>query len=146
MLLIGLQYDLSKIITIGTSLQNISNGMKYNDKKFEIPRSTNIGMLIKLYDSKDQKFFTSLDANFPNDSENNIRIGVEYWLEGFAVRTGYKLKSGGEELGVLSGLKAGIGYRTSMKKGLNYGLDYAFSTLGDLGFSHRAALLLFFGN
>lgn len=106
--MIGLQYDLSKIITIGTSLQNISNGMKYNDKKFEIPRSTNIGMLIKLYDSKDQKFFTSLDANFPNDSENNIRIGVEYWLEGFAVRVGYKLKSGGEELGVLSGLKTGI--------------------------------------
>ena len=141
---IGLQYDLSKVITIGSSIQNISSGMKYSDKEFQVPKSTNIGMLINFYDSVDYKFLTTIDCNFPNDSEDNIRVGIEYWFEKFVVRAGYKLKSGGEELGALAGLKSGLGYRTSFKKGLNYGLDYTFEILGDLGFSHRVALLLFF--
>jgi hypothetical protein len=81
----------------------------------------------------------ALDVNFPIDNNINLHFGAElHPVSIFAVRLGYRTNTI-SDLGALSGLSAGIGFRYN-----KYGIDYAWVPYGDLGHTHTVSMLLKF--
>ncbi|MCE5300856.1 MAG: PorV/PorQ family protein [Spirochaetia bacterium] len=99
----------------------------------------------------DERFFTVTDNNTAgsldiiyeiNEQTARVHVGAEkYWdlnkLHSIAVRLGYKF---GEDLGVLAGMTAGLGYRLTTNKDTNFELDYVLVPYAELGMSHRISL------
>jgi hypothetical protein len=80
----------------------------------------------------------SVDGNLSLASmdASSFSLGGEYWYQDtFAARVGYHLASYGD-LGGLTGLCLGAGVRYK-----NFELDYALTTMGDLGSTHQLSLL-----
>jgi tetratricopeptide (TPR) repeat protein len=71
-----------------------------------------------------------------------LHVGAEkYWelnkYHNIAVRLGYKF---GEDLGMLAGLTAGLGYRLTASKDMTFELDYVLVPYAELGTSHRISI------
>ena len=66
----------------------------------------------------------------------HVSIGSEYYVVKYVVvRAGYKYRSGGNDLGGLDGLSAGLGVNIK-----SYSLDYAFVPFGEFDSTHRVSL------
>ena len=79
----------------------------------------------------------ALDAGLPLDSldTSSYSLGGEYWYQGMlAARLGWRFSSYGD-LGGLAGLCLGAGVKYK-----NFELDYALTTLGDLGSCNQLSL------
>lgn len=84
-----------------------------------------------------------LDGNLAlNDSTaSTASVGTEYWYRGtVALRAGYRLAGYGNLQG-LAGLSAGVGVKLEQAE-----LDYALTTLGDLGSGSQISLSYRFGS
>lgn len=79
---------------------------------------------------------------YPIEQSLKVNFGSEkYWVlnkyHSLAVRLGYKF---GSDLGLLTGLTVGAGYRLTLNKNFQFDFDYAFVPYGSLGESHRIAI------
>ena len=92
--------------------------------------------------SPDHMLSLGLDGNLAlNDSTaSTASLGAEYWYKGMvALRAGYRMAGYGNLQG-LAGLSAGVGIRLEQAE-----LDYALTTLGDLGSGSQISLSYRFG-
>lgn len=124
--------------TGGFSVQNIGPGVKFISKRYDLPLIFKAGVSRRLPDSG---ALIALEADKPIDNYPSFILGAEYPLTSMlALRTGYKYRLYGNELGPWSGFSAGAGISFS-----RFSFDYAFSPFGDLGNSHRFSLNVRFG-
>lgn len=119
-------------VNLGLNLQNFGTKAKFDSESFKLPTNVKLGL------SYDRDFFTVVaDVNKPADNDVNIGIGTGISLgELLHLRGGYKYFIGGNELGEVSGLTAGLGVTIE-----GFQIDYAFVSYGKLGATHRISLI-----
>lgn len=136
---VGLQYEFSKKRTIGLSIRNIGTQLSsYFDTAEDLPLDVRIGAKQKLAHLPLTLF---LSLNKLNESEERFKrftFGGEFQLSKvLSLRIGYdnekrdELKLGSSTAG-LAGFSIGLGVEVQ-----KYNVDYAFSSLGDVGAWHR---------
>lgn len=128
-------------LDLGLTLHNIGLPLE----GYTLPMSVRAGLAyhvpLLINDQKDQ-FLAALDASLPIplDQPFYTNLGLEYLYDGaVSFRVGYRV-SQLNSLGSAAGLTAGLGVRI-----LDYSLDYAFSSFGELGMTHRVAFTAMFG-
>lgn len=149
---IGLLYKTGiDTLNLGLNIQNLGPKIKFRERGFFLPINAKLGASYKI---TDWDLLLALDLNQSIDNYLKIHTGAEYWfMDMVAVRGGYRYKWYGNDLGVLSGLTAGIGLKISNifnSAGIHFDavdlqLDYAFVPYGDLGLTHRISLTGKFG-
>ncbi len=93
-----------------------------------------LGLAAEVIDTERHRLTTALQLNHPNDNEENINIGIEYWWQGtLALRAGYKSARIEEDFS----LGAGVYIPTAFS---NFRVDYAFTNFGRLGYVNRFSI------
>ena len=93
-----------------------------------------LGIAAELIDAEQHVLTTSVQLNHPNDNEENINIGLEYWWQNtIALRAGYKTARIEEDFS----LGAGVYLPTAFT---NFRVDYAFTNFGRLGYVNRFSI------
>jgi len=134
---LGGMYTTKSGLIIGVNVQNFGTKMKFVEESFKLPLNFNVGAAYKLLDNA---LTFAVDANIPSDNDVNVGMGADYRVMGmFDLRVGYRYTAGGNDLGIASGLRAGVGFGIG-----KYRLDYAFVPYGELGQTHRVSLLASF--
>ncbi|HTC22299.1 MAG TPA: PorV/PorQ family protein [bacterium] len=87
------------------------------------------------------RLLTAVSGAFEAGAVSYLQMGLEYGLqESFFLRAGYQAALGDNEIGGLTGLTAGVGFKLSELR-----LDYAYLPYGELGASHEISLGYQFG-
>ena len=135
---IGGQYKASEKLNIGLVAENVGTELKFIAEGDPLP------MLIKLGGAYTVAgtFLLALDVNSPNDGDVYVGVGSEYCIAAgeklvFPVRVGYRT---GMETGGLSGLGTGAGILYNNL----FGVDFAWTPVGDLGDSVKFGLRFIF--
>lgn len=124
-------------VLLGAGFRNIGTKMKFIEESFSLPLSLNVGAGYRLIDNA---FTIATDLELPSDNDPNVGFGFEYKIiSTLNIRAGYRYTFGGNDLGVVSGLRTGIGIEFG-----RYKLDYAFVPYGDLGQAHRISMIASF--
>lgn len=137
----GLAFDLGCLyktfvnnLIVGFNIQNIGYPVKMGEETFHLPMNIRIGFSYKPI----QSLTIATDLKQPLDNYLNISLGGEYTFKDiFALRIGYKYELGDNDLGSLSGLRAGCGFKWQ-----SFQVDYAIAPYGNLGNTHRISLLV----
>jgi len=139
-----------KKISAGGSIQNIGTTVSYYNKSSEfLPRTLKIGTSF----FPRENLIGVFDINVPQFGEINYHLGGEYWIskDFLALRAGYNSGPQSKEyFGFLDALSAGFGIRFKDigSRYVSIGdmeIDYAYSSYGDLGMTHRINLNWMFG-
>jgi outer membrane protein W len=135
---LGTQYALNGNLTLGAAIQNLGSKMKFVSEEDSLPLVTRMGAAYALSDD----WTAAFDISAPIDYEPSFALGTEYRYQisgqmSAAGRVGYNSK--GKETGGLNGVGMGIGLTC-----LNYGIDYALVTFGELGNGHRISFSFHF--
>lgn len=118
--------------TAGFSAQNIGPGVRFV-RRYDLPLVFKAGLSRRLPDTG---ALIALGADKPIDNYPSFALGLEYPLiKMLYLRTGYRYRHTGNELGPWSGFSAGAGIAFG-----RVSFDYAFAPFGDLGNSHRFSL------
>jgi outer membrane protein OmpA-like peptidoglycan-associated protein len=139
----------TKRIGIGGSLQNIGTSVRYSYHGNEVlPRTLKIGLSCFPKDNLVGVF----DVNVPQFGEVSYHTGIEYWIskEFLCVRTGYRHGIlSPEDFAFQDAISIGFGVKaksfdfpTILR---NMELNYAYSSYGDLGITHRLSINWIFG-
>jgi len=124
-------YD--RVFSGGFSIQNIGPGIKFNSKRYDLPLAFKAGISYRQFETNT---LFSFDIHKYIDNYPFLILGIEHYLsEKLFLRTGYKYRINGNELGGWSGFNAGIGFIYN-----NFAFDYSFTPYGDLGYSHKLTL------
>jgi hypothetical protein len=123
-------------VSVGIIVQN----MGYNSD-FSMPTSLKAGLSFKAIDSRENKLLFSAEAKtFFNDA-GYYKFGGEYAYDSLLfIRAGYELSGAKSNLDGLTGICAGLGLKLG-----DFIADYAFVPFGDLGYTHRIATTILFG-
>jgi len=133
----GGMYSSDSGLIVGLNVQHIGTKMKFVEESFGLPLNFNFGVAYKLIDGT---LTLAADSNIPTDNDMDIGFGANYRIMGiFDLRAGYRYTVGGNDLGAVSGLRAGVGFGVG-----SYRLDYAFVPYGDLGQTHKISLIASF--
>jgi hypothetical protein len=137
---LGLQRDFrwrGAAYTAGFAVWNLGPGIKFVERRYGLPLSFRAGLSRRL----EQGALVALEADKPVDNYPSATLGVEYPLtERLALRSGYRYRLYGNELGAWSGFSAGAGVAFD-----KVSFDYAFTPFGGLGDSHRFSVVFRFG-
>ena len=141
----GILYNTGfRSLTLAMSTRNFSRELIYEQERFELPLTFQIGMSMDMMDltSLDpnmHSFEVAVDAQRPRDFVEHLKIGGEYTLmDILSVRGGLSqafVGSSDSEEGVSFG--AGLKYDV---QGIGFGADYAYTDFGLFGELHRIAL------
>lgn len=124
--------------TAGLAVLNLGPGVKFVSRSYDLPLTFKAGLSRRLPDSG---ALVSFEADKPVDNYPSFILGVEYPLtDRLALRSGYRYRLYGNELGAWSGFSAGAGVAFDQLT-----FDYAFTPFGVLGNSHRFSINLRFG-
>ncbi|MDT8285963.1 MAG: PorV/PorQ family protein [Elusimicrobiales bacterium] len=124
--------------TAGLSLRNLGPGLKLVSRSYALPLSLRAGLSRRLPGSG---ALAALDLELPVDNYPSVMLGAEYPVAGgLTLRSGYRYRLHGNELGAWSGFSAGAGFRLE-----KVSFDYAYSPAGELGDSHRFSVNFRFG-
>ncbi|MBD3182903.1 PorV/PorQ family protein [Candidatus Poribacteria bacterium] len=124
-------------LVLGANVQHIGTKMKFISESYSLPLNLKFGAAYRLIDGT---LTLAAEVNRPVDNDVSLGFGAEYKLKGIInFRTGYIYTMGGNDLGAVSGLRAGLGVDIR-----SYKLDYAFVPYGDLGQAHRISLIASF--
>ncbi|MBI4802491.1 MAG: PorV/PorQ family protein [Elusimicrobia bacterium] len=138
---LGAQRDFSRWgenFTAGLTVQNIGPGVKFISRRYPLPLNFKAGLSRR---SADSGVLLALDVNKPVDNYPFIALGAEYPVTNkLCLRSGYRYRMYGNELGAWSGFAAGLGLAFS-----RFAFDYAFTPFGELGNSHRVSFSLKLG-
>lgn len=123
---------------VGLSLRNLGPGLKLVSRSYALPLSLRAGLSRRLPGSG---ALAALDVELPVDNYPSAMLGAEYPVAGgLTLRSGYRYRLHGNELGAWSGFSAGAGFRLE-----KVSFDYAYSPAGELGDSHRFSVDFRFG-
>jgi len=130
-----LYYTGYRHVRIGITILNIGGNMKYLYDSFRSPTMFKVGVADELIDSEPHKLTLAADMMHPTDNIERINLGIEYWfMNGFALRAGYKFRYDQE------GLTLGIGFKHALGP-FNGKIDYAYGSFGRaLGVVHRISM------
>jgi len=134
---LGGLYKVNEKLKFALAVQDIGTKIKF-DNDFAAPLGTNVraGMCYSI----NSNWIAALDGNIPFDGGDSVSIGSEYYITKFLpIRIGYKYRSGGNDLGGLDGLSAGLGIIFRAIHELPLQLDYAFVPFGEFGATHRVS-------
>ena len=124
-------------LSFGVNAQHVGPRIQYIEDAFPLPFVLRLGAAYRLW--KDAVILT-LDFIRPTDNDNSVGVGIGYTLANvLQLRTGYKYKFGGNDLGAISGLAGGFGL--TLKR---FQIDYALVPFGNLGLTHRFSLIASF--
>lgn len=122
----------------GISLRNLGPGIKLVSRSYALPLSLRAGLSRRLPGTG---ALAALDIEVPVDNYPSAIVGAEYPVAGgLTLRSGYRYRLHGNELGAWSGFSAGAGFRLE-----KVSFDYAYSPAGELGDSHRFSVDFRFG-
>jgi len=144
----GALYEvISEQLCVGLLIQNIG----FNINGFQLPLNIKAGAAysvngllaenkskIKVFkrgqgnisaEKTDDHLTIALDVELPSGEDPGVNAGLEYWYQDFAVRIGYKFRTGVYSSG---GFTAGFGFKFA-----GYELNYALVPYGELGISHN---------
>ncbi|MBN1621269.1 MAG: PorV/PorQ family protein [Endomicrobiales bacterium] len=123
----------------GIVAQNIGSSVKFISESESLPFIAKLGCSYKVKEN----FLLALDAVSPSDDDLGACVGADYKFRlkpgDFSLRAGYKTSTA-SGFDSLAGVTAGFGLDFS-----GYGLDYAWDTYGDLGYTHIISLMFKFG-
>lgn len=123
--------------TAGLAVQNLGPGIKFIGKRYDLPLNFKAGLSRRT----DAGVLLALDVNKPVDNYPFVTLGAEYPVTNrLSLRSGYKYRLYGNELGAWSGFAAGLGLAYN-----RFSFDYAFMPFGELGNSHRFSFAVKFG-
>lgn len=124
--------------TAGFAALNLGPGIKFVSRRYGLPAALKAGLSRRF---EGNGALAAVEVSKPVDNYPSLSAGMEYPLTGrLALRSGYRWRLHGNELGAWSGFSAGAGVAFD---GLTF--DYAFSPFGALGNSHRFSVNLRFG-
>lgn len=127
-----------RLFTAGASVFNIGPGVKFVSRRYALPLTMRAGLSHRIPETG---ALLSFDVSKSIDNYPFFALGLEQQLTSrLALRTGYRYRLHGNELGDWSGFSAGMGL--AMEK---LSFDYAFTPFGDIGNSHRFSLSFRFG-
>jgi long-subunit fatty acid transport protein len=134
-------FDLGGLYTVpdsslafGFNLQHLGTKAKFVEESFNLPFNIKVGAAYKLLEDT---FTLVADLNRPSDNDPTIGFGAAFTVsEMLHLRTGYKYRVGGNDLGVASGITSGVGLTLE-----GFQIDYAFVSFGKLGPVHRFSLI-----
>ena len=127
-----------RLFTAGAAAQNIGPGIKFISRRYNLPFTLRAGLSHRLPGTG---ALVSLDISKPVDNYPFFALGLEQQLTNrLVLRSGYRYRLYGNELGAWSGFSAGLGLVFD-----RFSFDYAFSPFGELGNSHRFSLAFRFG-
>jgi hypothetical protein len=116
------------------TLKNLGSGMKYIQQTDPFPREWRLGLAA--VNLMNNKLNLALDYGQQRDMDAGIYTGAEYWVfPSIALRAGY---AGSHTES--NGIRAGVGLKLK-----DVSFNYAFTSYGDLGLTHRYELSLKFG-
>ncbi|MBI4350416.1 MAG: PorV/PorQ family protein [Elusimicrobia bacterium] len=126
-----------RLFTAGAAVQNIGPGIKFISRTYGLPLTVRAGLSHRTVTGA----LLSFDVSKPLDNYPFFALGLEQQLTTrLALRTGYRYRLHGNELGAWSGFSAGMGLALE-----RLSFDYAFTPFGDIGNSHRFSVSFRFG-
>ncbi|MCY4567980.1 MAG: PorV/PorQ family protein, partial [Candidatus Poribacteria bacterium] len=137
----GIAFDLGGLYTfpetplsLGFNAQHVGPRVKFIEEAFGLPFTFRLGGAYRLWNDA---FILTTDIIRPSDNDIAIGVGAGYTIGNVLhLRTGYKYKIGGNDLGAISGLTGGFGLTL-----LRFQIDYALVPFGVLGLTHRVSLV-----
>ena len=137
----GIAFDLGGLynfpetpLSLGFNAQHIGPRVKFVEEAFGLPFTFRLGAAYRLWNDA---FILTTDIIRPSDNDIAIGVGAGYTIGNILqLRTGYKYKIGGNDLGAISGLTGGFGLTL-----LRFQIDYALVPFGVLGLTHRFSLV-----
>jgi hypothetical protein len=124
-------------LSLGMSVLNVGQGMKFLDQVDPLPLSVGIGAAYRFGAGALQ---VALDVRQDvYDQETSVSLGTEYAvLPTFSVRAGYA-SSAARQSGASAGAFGGLGGGFGLKLG-SYRADYTFTPFGQLGNAQRLSI------
>lgn len=110
---------------------------------FPLPVIFRVGVAYDFYRTDDSHLTGAVDLNHFNDVNEKVNIGFEYFWRPVHVRGGYIVNTDldyAREIGMLTGLSGGVGFRIRPTDNFGVSLDYSVRMLERFGPSHRVAL------
>ncbi len=131
----GALYNFSEMpLSLGFNAQHLGPRVKFIEEAFGLPVTFRLGVAYKLWS---EALTLTTDIIRPSDNDLAIAGGAGYTIGNILhLRTGYKYKIGGNDLGAISGLTGGFGLTLRQ-----FQLDYALVPFGILGLTHRFSLV-----
>ena len=121
-------------LSLGFNAQHVGPRVKFVEEAFGLPFTFRLGAAYRLWNDA---FILTTDIIRPSDNDIAIGVGAGYTIGNILqLRTGYKYKIGGNDLGAISGLTGGFGLTL-----LRFQIDYALVPFGVLGLTHRFSLV-----
>ncbi|MFO7676145.1 MAG: PorV/PorQ family protein [bacterium] len=115
----------------------------YLTENFALPVIFRFGVAWDALRDEAQRLTLAADLNHFNDVNEKVNLGVEYNYRPLYLRAGYILDTDldyGADLGMRTGLSAGVGLKVRPARMLGLSLDYGYRDLARLGGSHRLSL------
>ena len=137
----GIAFDFGALYTfsgmplsLGFNAQHLGPRVKFVEEAFGLPVTFRLGGAYKLWN---EALMLTMDIIRPSDNHIATGVGAAYTIANILqLRTGYKYKIGGNDLGAISGLAGGFGLTLRQ-----FQLDYALVPFGVLGLTHRFSLV-----
>ena len=137
----GIAFDLGGLyslpntpLSFGFNAQHAGPRVKFIEEAFGLPFTLRLGAAYRLWN---EALLLTTDIIRPSDNDAALAVGAGYTIGNILhLRTGYKYKIGGNDLGAISGLTGGFGLTF-----LRFQLDYALVPFGVLGLTHRFSLV-----
>jgi len=137
----GIAFDFGGLYTfpelplaLGFNAQHVGPRVRFVEEAFGLPFTFRFGAA---YQPWSDAFMLTADVVRPSDNDITTGVGAAYTIANILqLRTGYKYKLGGNDLGGTSGLTGGFGLTLR-----RFQIDYALVPFGVLGLTHRFSLV-----
>ena len=121
-------------LSLGFNAQHIGPRVRFVEEAFGLPFTFRFGAAYRPWGDA---FMLTADVVLPSDNDITTGVGAAYTIANILqLRTGYKYKLGGNDLGGTSGLTGGFGLTLR-----RFQIDYALVPFGVLGLTHRFSLV-----
>lgn len=126
-----------KSVRFGWVISNFGQDLKFINESFSLPTAINFGVAAEAFQNDLNTLTLSIEANRPNDNEERLSLGMEYWLKDIlAIRGGYRINYDADRFSF------GIGIKMSVPKIGNLKFDYAYSDMQYLNQINRYSILI----
>lgn len=128
-------YTFSELpLSLGFNAQHVGPRVRFIEEAFGLPFTFRFGAAYRPWGDA---FMLTADVVRPSDNDITTGVGAAYTIANILqLRTGYKYKLGGNDLGGTSGLTGGFGLTLR-----RFQVDYALVPFGVLGLTHRFSLV-----
>ena len=124
-------------LSLGFNAQHVGPRVQFIEEAFGLPFTFRLGVAYRVWS---EALMLTMDIIRPSDNDVATGVGAAYTIGNILqLRTGYKYKIGGNDLGAMSGLTGGFGLTLRQ-----FQIDYALVPFGVLGLTHRFSLVASF--